>query len=68
MDEPKFTLRARDAFAPQIIDAWAKEVEAAVKGVATSEADKTRQKVKQARALAHQMRAWQEMHDCKVPD
>lgn len=67
-DEPIFVLRAKDIFAPVIVEEWANCVSEAVQGVATSEADASRRKVKYARALAHQMRAWQEMNSCKVPD
>ena len=59
-DEPVFILRAQDRFAPDVIEAWAGKVEMAKGG----QTDKSRK----ARALAHQMRAWQALHSCKVPD
>ncbi len=67
-DEPIFVLRAKDKFAPELIEAWASKVDAAVHRIASSEADKSREKAKYARALAHQMRAWQEINTSKVPD
>jgi hypothetical protein len=58
--EPVFILRAQDRFAPDVIEAWANKVELA-RGTTTS-------KIREARALAHEMRAWQEMNTCKIPD
>lgn len=58
--EPVFILRAQDRFAPDLIEAWSHKVDVA-KGAPTT-------KAKKARALAHQMRAWQEMNGSKVPD
>lgn len=58
--EPVFVLRAQDQFAPALIESWAAKVDVA-KGAPTT-------KAKKARALAHQMRAWQELNSCKVPD
>jgi len=55
-----FILRAQDKFAPTVVEHWADRVQAA-KGAATP-------KVREARALAHQMRAWQELNTSKVPD
>jgi len=59
-DEPVFVLRAQDKFAPDLIERWADKVDAA-RG---TQIDKSRK----ARALAHQMRAWQALHDAKTPD
>lgn len=67
-DEPIFVLRAKDKFAPELIEEWAIKVEWAVSGTVSQEADKSRDKVKYARALAHQMRAWQELNTSKIPD
>lgn len=67
-DEPIFVLRAKDVFAPAIVDEWADRVAEAVSGVASTEADASRRKVKYARALAHQMRAWQAVNTSKIPD
>jgi hypothetical protein len=68
--EPTFTLRAKDRFAPTAIEAWAREVEMATRNIVsgTEGVDATREKIKSARALAHDMRAWQERHGCKIPD
>lgn len=59
-DEPVFILRAQDCFAPDIIENWANCVVSANGGPT----DKSRK----AKALAHQMRAWQEWNTSKVPD
>jgi hypothetical protein len=59
-DEPVFILRAQDRFAPDLLESWSHKVELA-KGTVT-------EKSRKARALAHQMRAWQELNSCKVPD
>ena len=66
--EPTFTLRAQDRFAPELIEAWANLVERAVSNTVSSAADKSKHKVKEARALAHTMRAWQIMNYTKTPD
>lgn len=58
-DEPVFILRAQDEFAPEIVERWALRLETV--------AGRT-PKVREARALAHKMRAWQEMNGAKVPD
>lgn len=60
MDEPVFILRAQDRFAPDLVERWASNVMSA-KGAPT-------EKVRQARALAHRMRAWQELNTSKIPD
>lgn len=66
-DEPVFILRANDKTAPEVIEHWARKVEA-------SYCDKHRlkempvAKLKEAKALAHQMRAWQELNGSKLPD
>lgn len=67
-EEPKFTLRAQDKFAPQIIERWADEVEAATRNTIGDTAERSRQKVKEARALAYTMRAWQVLNRSKIPD
>lgn len=67
-DEPVFILRAQDMLAPQIVEAWADDLEAATRdeiGVRRSWYDR---KVREARALAHEMRAWQELNRKKLPD
>lgn len=68
--EPTFTLRAKDRFAPDAIEAWARAVENATRNIVsgTEGVDATRDKIKGARAIAHEMRAWQERHGCKIPD
>lgn len=66
--EPIFILRAQDRLAPGIIEAWANKLEGAVSGTVSDNADKSRKKIKEARALAHTMRAWQELNFTKVPD
>jgi hypothetical protein len=69
-DEPVFVLRAQDTFAPKVVEAWANAVDAASSAIVsgTEGVDATRSKIKEARALAHQMRAWQELHGSKRPD
>lgn len=69
-DEPVFILRAKDRFAPELVENWAALVEratiATVSGTGTVEG--SRNKIKDARALAHTMRAWQELNTSKTPD
>jgi hypothetical protein len=69
-DEPVFILRAKDRYAPQIVEAWARAVDCDTFNVVsgTENIDATRAKIKEARALAHSMRAWQELNSCKRPD
>lgn len=69
-DEPVFVLRAKDKFAPQVVEFWATLVSGAVANIVpgTERSNETRAKVKEAKALAHQMRAWQEINGCKRPD
>ena len=69
-EEPTFTLRAKDRFAPAAIEAWAREVESSTRNIVsgTEGVDAKRDKIKRARAIAHKMRAWQELHGCKIPD
>ena len=66
--EPTFELRAQDRFAPAVLEFWADQVERAVQNTVSQEADKSRHKVKLARATAHMMRAWQAVHRSKIPD
>ena len=69
-DEPVFVLRAKDQYAPEIVEAWARAVSLGsinlVSGSGNVDASST--KIKEARALAHQMRAWQAINGCKRPD
>jgi hypothetical protein len=67
-DEPVFVLRGKDRFAPDIVEAWANKVELATVNMISEAADKSRGKIKEARALAHTMRAWQAMNTSKTPD
>ena len=67
-DEPTFTLRAQDRFAPEILEAWADRVERAVSNTIGERSDLSRDKVKKARALAYTMRAWQTLNRSKIPD
>lgn len=66
--EPTFTLRAQDKFMPEILEMWACLVARAVTGTVSQGADNSRAKVKQARALAHTVRAWQVLNNSKIPD
>jgi len=68
LPEPVFILRAQDKFAPTLIERWAAEVENANKDRAGEWAEKTERKVKEARSLAHEMRAWQALNPPKIPD
>ncbi len=67
-DEPLFILRAQDKFAPELIEKWAEKVEAAHFNSISEKSDRAKEKVKRARALAHTMRAWQELNCRKIPD
>lgn len=68
--EPIFCLRAGDKFAPEIIERWAQLVDAYDKQVVEEVRIQSsrRSKIKEAKALAHQMRAWQELNGSKIPD
>jgi len=66
--EPTFTLRAQDKFMPDILEFWAAKVEGAVCNTISEEARKSKEKAKQARALAHTVRAWQVLNLSKIPD
>ena len=69
MEEPKFELRAQDKFAPKILEIWACEVDrAALKLPNGVHAGQCKAKASEARARAHEMRAWQERNGSKIPD
>ncbi len=59
LDEPLFVLRAQDQIAPIIVGLYALHL-------TTMPVDK--RKVDSARKVAANMRAWQALHGCKVPD
>ena len=59
-DEPLFVLRAKDKFAPLVVELW----RLLVKEESGGETRKTRM----AMRLAEEMRQWQKAHGCKVPD
>ncbi len=67
-DEPVFILRAQDRFAPQLVEEWARLVDDNVRFAVSEAADNSKRKASRARALAHQMRAWQELNKSKTPD
>lgn len=56
-DEPVFTLRAQDRFAPAIVSAWAARVNSL-----------SPEKAKGARETAAAMLEWQKSHHAKTPD
>lgn len=58
-DEPLFVLRAKDAVAVEVVEAW---VEAARKLGAPSS------KIREAENLIARMRDWQKEHGTKTPD
>ena len=58
-DEPLFTLRARDSFAPNLVRQWAKT--AGANGTPAAQ-------VQEAMAIADEMYAYQARHGRKVPD
>lgn len=64
-DEPIFTLCARDVAAPAVVERWIEEVERLCYAVGIEPPEK---KIAEARALAHQMRAWQTVNGAKLPD
>jgi hypothetical protein len=66
LDEPKFELRAQDKFMPEVLEFWARLVDA--EASARPSSDKSREKAKKARALAHNVRAWQILNHSKLPD
>jgi hypothetical protein len=67
-DEPVFILRARDVLAPGLIELWADNLEKALQTNGASDPSRDSMKLKEARSLAHQMRAWQALHGAKLPD
>lgn len=70
-DEPVFILRAQDSFAPDVILFWAERVAwmSGRFGSDNKQSDATATKIAEARALAYEMRAWQERTGrAKVPD
>ena len=69
-DEPVFVFRAKDELAPDTIEFWAARLEDRTRGIlsGTMNVDASRAKIKEARAVAHNMRAWQALHGSKRPD
>lgn len=69
-DEPVFILRAQDKLAPAIVEAWAMAAAAErSRNIRSVQEDMgLDSKIKEARALAHTMRAWQEINYSKLPD
>ena len=66
--EPTFEIRAQDKFMPEVLEFWANLVERSTANTINAEADKSRDKAKKARALAHTVRAWQTLNYTKIPD
>lgn len=66
--EPTFEIRAQDRFMPDVLEFWAAKVEASVANTISNAADKSKAKAKEARALAHEVRAWQVRNFTKTPD
>lgn len=60
LDEPVFVLRAQDSIAPEVVEMWALTL--SMRGPSDNP------KVAEARQCAAAMRAWQEIHGCKIPD
>ena len=56
-DEPVFLLRAKDKFAPDVVDEWADRVASHDIELAVS-----------IHKFADHMRAWQKENGCKIPD
>lgn len=69
-DEPVFVLRARDTFAPGVVETWCARVNGEMLRMDRLDPKFTQlgEKIMEARALAHEMRAWQERNGSKVPD
>lgn len=65
-DEPLFTLLARDAVAPNIVDAWAdareKRLHTLIDQVSGSEVVDELDQIAEARRCAEQMREWRDDH------
>lgn len=61
--EPVFILRAQDKFMPKLLKQWALMVQDG--GEYTPERQR---KVEEAWELAKEVKAWQNVHGCKVPD
>lgn len=68
--EPIFVLRAHDASAPAAVEVWANNLESQVVRMdkANPKTAVLKRKIAGARAIAHQMRAWQELNGSKIPD
>ena len=60
LDEPIFVMRAQDAIAPEITELWALAL--SMRGSSDNP------KIASARQCAREMRAWQDLHGCKMPD
>lgn len=60
-DEPMFVLLARDLSAPRLIEMWAFKRSSDIDAGNKPESD--RETVKEACALAAEMREWRKMHD-----
>ena len=67
-DEPIFVLRGRDVIAPEIVETWADLLGDIASPQTDEESLDVDAKIREARALAHQMRAWQEINGSKIPD
>ena len=60
LDEPIFILRAQDVMAPVIVELYALHC--------TTLPGMTRAKIDGVREAAKEMRVWQQINGCKVPD
>lgn len=68
-DEPVFTLRGQDRYAPATIEFWAEQIDRLSNQGDHELVDQRRAKIREARAIAHEMRAWQARTGIsKVPD
>lgn len=71
-DEPLFILRANDKFMPDLLELWIAKVQEAAQTPTQGEAHdvvrKRSRKIEEARALLRQVRTWQGINGCKVPD
>lgn len=68
-DEPVFILRGQDRYAPEVVERWADLVSLLSNQGDQELVDQRRGKIREARALAHEMRAWQARTGrAKVPD
>jgi hypothetical protein len=68
-NEPVFVLRGQDQMAPSLIESWADRLQETMHIVIAAEMQgRMLMKIEEARAVARDMRRWQQLNHSKVPD